>query len=106
MIPGPWVFVLLGLASWRLWRLLAQDDLPPLLSLRNRVVGAVWSPAANAWLFDRPVLAHFLQCSYCAGFWITLGWWLTWSAEPHWTLVAAAPFALSAMVGLVAQRLG
>lgn len=106
MIPGPWQFVLLALASWRLWRLLAQDDLLPLLSLRNRVVGAVWSPAAGVWLFDRPVLAHFLQCAFCSGWWIALGWWGAWSAEPHWALVVAVPFALSAVVGLVAHRLG
>lgn len=106
MIPTVWQFSLLALGGWRLWRLVAQDDLPPIAALRIRVVGASWSDRTEEWVFGRPLLAHFLQCAYCSGFWIAAIAYGAWWAEPHWTLVALAPFALSAAVGLLAQRLG
>lgn len=94
MIPSPWQFVILALASYRIWRLIAEDDPPPLPEWRNRLVGA--QETAGVWTFRRPTLAHMIQCPFCSGFhiaWIvTVCWWI----QPHWTLDAALPFALSA----------
>lgn len=98
MIPSVWTFALLTLAAFRTWRLLAIDTFPPVEKLRNRL------------LFDdrrrlRKPVAEFLKCPWCLGAHVVFWWWAAWVITPHWTMVAAVPFALSAMVGLVAVRL-
>lgn len=104
VIPSPWQFVLLALAVYRLWRLAAIDDIPPLPHWRNRAVGATQTAAGN-WEFDRPTLAHLLQCAWCLGFHLSWSAWVLFWWQPHWTLVAATPFALSTVVGLAAANL-
>ena len=94
MTPGPWAFALLALAAFRVWKLAADD------AILDR---------PRDWLLARAgtssKLALFLVCPWCAGFWITVAWWAAWWTWPHWTLAAAAPFALSAAVGLLASAL-
>lgn len=90
-IPNWYALVLLSLAAYRIWRLLAHDQI--LDRLRHRVVRADTERE------------EFLQCPYCAGFWVALAWWLAWVAWPDWTLVVAVPFAISAMVALIAVNL-
>lgn len=88
MTPTPWVFVLLALAAYRCWWLVAQDAI--LNRWRERAFGR------------RPgLLEEFVGCPFCAGAWIAVGWWSAWYwASPHWVTVAAVPFALSAAVGV------
>jgi hypothetical protein len=90
-IPDWWEFVLLFLAAYRFWRLLALDAV------------------IDRW--RQPVLRRIpeklhegVECPFCFGFWVVAGWWLAWQAWPHWTLVAATPFALSAAVGVFTVR--
>ncbi len=90
-IPNWYALVLLALAAYRVWRLLALDTITD--SVRHRFVRADSKQE------------EFLQCPYCFGLWVTLAWWLAWVAWPHWTLVVAVPFALSALVGLIGSRL-
>lgn len=90
-VPSWWAFTLLTLAAYRTWRLLAHDLIHD--PLRHRLVRA------------ESKQEEFLQCPWCAGFWIALAWWLAWCAWPHGTLVAAVPFALSAIVALIAVNL-
>jgi hypothetical protein len=40
----------------------------------------------------------FIECAYCAGFWLAGAWWLSWILWPYETLVVAVPWALSAGV--------
>lgn len=40
----------------------------------------------------------FIECVYCAGFWILLAWWAAWQLWPDPTLIAASLFALHAGV--------
>lgn len=87
-VPDLWSFVILALAAWRTWRLLADDVI--LEPLRRRA------------FHGRQGLAVFAECPFCLGFWVSVAWWLAWEAWPHWTLVAATPFALSAVVALIA----
>lgn len=88
MIPSPWVFALLALAAWRVWKLIAEDTITA--PIRARFIdGHEWRET-------------FAQCPWCAGFWIALAWTVAFWLEPHWTTVAAVPFALSATVGLTA----
>ncbi len=91
MIPSPWEFALIALAVFRLWKLVAEDN-----------------------ILDRPReylltrykrLEDLVECPWCLGFWITVGWWVAWLVWPHAAVVAAVPFALSATVGAVAHFL-
>jgi hypothetical protein len=84
-VPDWWEAALLSLAAWRVFQLLAEDDL--LETPRRYVTGRI----SDYW-------QDFLVCPYCAGFWIALVWWGAWIAWGDSTLVAATPWALSAGV--------
>lgn len=97
-VPNWYELLLLGLASFRVWRLLAEDiilDWP-----RNRsfeLAFRLGGPRLKDYWDD------FLSCLYCAGFWVGVAWWGAWLVWPHGALVAAVPFAISAVVGLIAS---
>ena len=105
-IPDWYEALLLSLAAWRVWYLLAEDDI---LDRPRRYVtrlGSKWEKEGD------PVppgyrigLANFLTCPYCFGAWVALGWWGAWLIWPHGTLVAAVPFVLSAGVVGAAKAL-
>ncbi len=90
-IPDWYALILLGLASFRLWRVLAEDDVLE----RPRLWVLVKAPWLETWL----------TCPWCSGAWIAVGWWLAWVCSPHWSLVISAPFAVSAILGLIATAL-
>lgn len=95
-IPDWYALALLALAAYRLWRLLAEDtilDRPREWSIHR--LGEVGGEKFSL----------FITCPWCAGFWVSVGWWLAWVAWPHWALVAATPFAISALVALIAVNL-
>jgi hypothetical protein len=94
-VPDWWTVVLLWLAAYRVWRLLAHDTI--LDPIRRRFVR---SDSRTVGLS-----VDFIECPFCLGFWISLAWWLAWVWQPHWALVIAAPFAISALVALVAVNL-
>lgn len=87
-VPPFWVFVLGALAAWRIWKLLSSDDVLDYFQIRDRL-----APKGS----DR---REFLDCPYCAGFWIsllgTLGWYLIEGWDTYGFLVTA--FAMSAIV--------
>lgn len=89
-IPEPWIFALLALAAFRVWKLLAED------TILDR---------PRAWLIRSEKASEFLSCMWCAGGWCALLTWLAWLAWPHGVAVAAVPFALSAAVGVIAAVL-
>jgi hypothetical protein len=101
-VPDWWTLVLLGLASYRTYRLIAKDvllDIP-----RGWLVGL------GGWKEGQPVprgyrtgLAEFLVCPWCIGFWVGFAWWFAWLHDHRAALVAATPFAISTVVGLLAQ---
>ena len=95
-VPQWYALLLLALAAWRIYMLLALDSI--LDKPRRYVTGLGWE-----WKEGKPVpkgyrewLAEFIECPYCLGFWVGLAWWGAWQAWPHGTLVVAAPFAISA----------
>lgn len=105
-IPNWYELLLLALAAWRLWRLLAEDDIfdrPRRFILR---LGAEWEkdgdPVPAGY---RSLWADWLTCPYCAGAWVAIGWWVVFQIWPHETLVVAVPFVLSALVVAVARAL-
>lgn len=113
MIPSPWISLVLALAAFRVTRLIGWDDLPPIVAARRWALGESVEvrsrPAGQddvyVYVYERPLLAHFVHCPFCVGFWISLATYLLWLFEPTGTLYGAAPFALSAAVGLLAKNL-
>ena len=100
-IPNWYVLILLALASFRTWRLLAEDDI---LDRPRRYVtrlSPTWQDDGDPTGPDyRVTLGTFIGCPWCLGFWLTLAWWGAWQIWPHGTTVVAVPMALSALVAL------
>lgn len=82
------VTVLVALATWRLWRLVALDSLTAPLRLRLRGRGQ-----------------ELVECPWCLGTWLTAGTWaVTWGAVaslPRPGLVLGAASALTGALGTV-----
>lgn len=87
-VPSPWLFLLGALAAWRVWKLLSTDDVLDYGNLRDRA-----APEGSK-------RREFLDCPYCAGFWVsllgTLGWFLIEGFDMYGFLVTV--FAMSAIV--------
>ncbi len=104
---------MLALSVFRCWRLVAQDNFPPVQRLRDRLTGARWvgglpggeQSGAGRWEYDRPLLADFLSCPYCLGAWSSFAAYVIWLEAPTEALYIAAPLALSAAVGIIAHAL-
>lgn len=91
-VPEAWEAVLLALAAWRTFQLLAGDDiLDPSRRYVTDRLSEYWE--------------DFLTCPYCAGFWIAVAWWVAWQIWSVEALIAATPFALSAGVIAAAKVL-
>ena len=88
VVPPAWVFALGALAAWRVWKLLSTDDILDYGNLRDRAA----PPGSQR--------REFLDCPYCAGFWVSalgsLGWYLVEGFDVYGWLVTA--FAMSAIV--------
>lgn len=104
-IPNWYQMLLLAGAAFRIWRLLAEDDLldwprRKLLRLGEWREEGDLIPAN----YHRS-LGKFLTCSWCFGAWVALIWWMAWEVWPHGTIIAAVPWVLSAVVGAIAKLL-
>lgn len=82
--PSALEVVLLAAAAWRIWHLIALDD------ITDRPRSYVTE--------GREKLLEFIECPYCMGFWVALGWVVAFAVNDTWTLWAALPFALNAGV--------
>lgn len=104
LIPTPWELLLAALAVYRLWRLLAEDEI--LEGPRRRLLRYVgWKTGTPLPETYRAWWADLLRCPWCAGFWLGLLAWVFWLFFPSLALVVATPFALSAAVGLIRTNL-
>ncbi len=88
MIPDWYILLLLSLAAYRMWKLLAEDTI--LAPVRARITMSEWE-------------RELLECPWCLGAWISLGWVVAWWVFPYQSTVIAVPFVVSALVGLYAQ---
>lgn len=93
-VPSAWATLLLALASYRLWRLLAADTI--LDKPRDWLTKRAKQHVSRGY---RKELDIFLHCPWCLGWWICLAVWGAWQLWPHATLVVSVPLALSALVG-------
>ena len=97
--------VLLALAAWRLFHLLAFDDV---LNRPRRYItrlNMTWKQEGDATgLRYRERLANFVTCPFCLGFWVSVVVWAAWLVFPTEALWIAVPLAFNA--GLIgAQRM-
>ena len=83
-MPSPYEAILLALAAWRVWHLIAEDDLTE--SLRRHVTDG------------RDKLTEFVECPFCLGFWVALAWVVFFAVWDDGAVWAALPFALNAVV--------
>jgi hypothetical protein len=104
-VPDWYEVTLLGLAGFRVWRLIAHDTIFD--PIRERIL------RLEGWTEGEPVpdgfrdrLAEFLVCAWCLGFWIAVIAWALWQISPTWTLVFAAPLAISSVIALIAEAAG
>jgi Protein of unknown function (DUF1360) len=105
-IPDWYSLILIALAAWRSFQLLAFDDI--LNQPRNWVLrlDPEWKeegdPVGDEY---RLKWALFITCPYCAGFWISLVWFGAWQITPFWTEVVALPFVISSLLVLAHKHL-
>lgn len=102
MIPDPWEALLLGLAAWRTFHLVAFDDILDRPRMALVRLPREWHQGQPLPASYRERLRDFLSCPYCLGAWIAVAWWVAWLLYPTWTLVVSVPFAISS--GLVAAQ--
>lgn len=104
--PDWWQFLILALAVFRFYRLIAEDtilDRPRRWLLR---LDANWQKEGDyTGERYRSEWALFITCPWCLGFHVSWILWLFWLWSPSWTTGLCIPFALSAVVGLTAKNL-
>lgn len=131
--PAPYALVLLVLAAWRVYRLVAVDEITARIRgwatlpdddyeawsdvIRDAEFDGAdpWQPDGfdldgthypRPWFSSRRYhVAKFARCPWCMGWWISVVVWVAWLAAGDVTLYLATPFALSAGVGLVQRNL-
>lgn len=99
-VPQWYELILLALAAFRSWKLIGDDtilDTPRKWSLKAAF--KLGGPKAKDYW------ETLIECPWCAGFWLSLLWWGAWQLWPHGSLVAAAPLAISAFVGLLGHHI-
>lgn len=104
--------ILLGLATARVWRLAAIDDLPLLVRARAWLVGetdvAVFPGAPGSTTtvkhYARPTLRHWLSCPWCSGAPVALGAVALWREAPSVAVWALGALAVSEIVGLIVRN--
>lgn len=87
--------ILYSLFAYRITRLITHDSLPPMARMRDYVLDR-WGH--SPW-------SELIVCPWCMGFWVSLGTVVV-ASTPADTVFrwVALPFAMSAIVGLLASR--
>lgn len=97
--PSALEVVLLAAAAWRIWHLVAEDTIlerPRRWLFRQ---GDEWEKDGDPVPDDYRFGVHeFVQCPFCMGFWVSLGWVGFYALWPEGAVWAALPFALNMVV--------
>lgn len=91
--------ILLTLAAYRLWMLVAKDAITQ--RHRVRILGYSDDGSRNRWPKPRKALAEFVHCPWCLGFWLSLGAAAAFYEWPHAARWILLPFAVSAGLALI-----
>lgn len=105
----------LGLATYRLTRLVVRDDFPPIRWARQRVIGPdTWDEDEETWVpGQRHVgtryewFGELISCHWCASGWVALG--LTATGAEHvagWRDLLLTWIAAWAVGAVLADKLG
>jgi hypothetical protein len=71
------VVVILALATHRVWRLLAVDELPLMERFRCWITGTTKQPAGTLYV-ERPLVKKWLECPWCCGAWVSVAAYAAW----------------------------
>lgn len=100
-VPDWYELLLLSVAAWRSWHLLAHDDIFDRPRRHVTRLGSEWTKDGDPTPKDyRLGLASWIECCYCSGAWMAIAWWVAWLIFPTEVMYATVPFALS--TGVVA----
>jgi hypothetical protein len=91
--------VILILAAYRLWMLIAKDSITQ--PWRVRLLSYDDTGGMNRWPNPHRRLAEFVHCPWCLGFWLSLGVVALEYCWPHAARWLLAPFAVSAALALI-----
>lgn len=113
MIPEPYALILLALIAYRLWRLLAEDDILEIPRRKLVRLATDWEEGDSVPREYREKLALFIICPWCAGFWVCGAVYAAWMATlGEWPdsvedgfVGLGVWFALSALVGFQRMKL-
>jgi len=87
-------FILLGIATYRLSFLLADEDGPWEIIERFRYfIGVRYDDTSMR--YGTNVFANGIICSFCNSVWIGIGLTVLWFLSPEILFIVALPFALS-----------
>jgi len=107
-VTEPWQFVVIALAAFRLTRFFTLDSLIG----ANLDSGSKFSIALDAWAFDpegtergwlRGKIGDLLVCTYCIGFWISLGCWWLWDRDFQHVREGLLVFAIAGVQALLSK---
>lgn len=99
-VPDWWGFVLLGLASYRIWRFIGVDTVTE--PFRD------WITKVDEYHAGRPQnyrqkLDEMITCPWCLGGWVTISWWVLWQLWERGVIVVSVPLAIMAVVGYLGK---
>ena len=113
VVPSVYVFALLSLIAYRVWRLLAEDAI--LDKPRRKLVRLpyTWDEGDAFPKNYREEWAIFFNCPWCLGAWVSLatyiGWMFTLGDTPNTVsevfVAIGMWFALSCVVGIIRSKL-
>ena len=113
VIPPIYQFALLTLVAYRIWRLLAEDEIlnrPRRWLVRLPLTWDEGDPLPKSY---RNEWAIFFQCPWCLGFWVCLGTYISWMLTLGDTpdsvsdvfVALGILFAMSSVVGIIRAQL-
>jgi len=93
ILPDPFTFIVLALATFRLTRLITTDVITEFI---------------RTWVWKRFPLStktgYLFTCDWCMSIWFASLVTISYTIVPTATLFVALPLALSAVVGILAAR--
>ena len=114
---NPVFAIILALAAFSITRLIVTDTFPPIEKLRTwffehfphdgfstlkRPVRGQWVAIGRGYTVNIGTwLGELVSCPWCAGWWVSLGSWISFVLWPTVTLAICVPFALRAIVGII-----
>lgn len=91
--------LVLVLAAYRLWMLIAKDAITQ--RWRQRLLGYDDTGSRNRWPHPHKRLAEFVHCPWCSGAWLSALVYLSWRLFPDGVMWILTPLAISAGVALI-----